>query len=205
MALASACAAVLADSAALKATVEELLLPLELILKLRDLSLLSFHQLLEAAFKLLFELGLLFLGTCFPLFFLLFEVVNLLLQHLNVQLQLLLNFDMVANLRFVVLQLLLVLLGRQVEGVEGAGELTCCPIVDIEATWSMLVLARARILLLLKSELHEIFELGLDVGEDGQTRQVAQSRALISQFLWLNHVDLSHTNITHNHHGTSQA
>ena len=110
MALTGAGAAVLTNPAALEAAVEEFLLTLELVLQLCDLGLLGLHQFLEAAFKLLFELGFFFLRSGFPVFLLLLEVINLFLEHLNMQLKLLLNFDVVAYLCFVVLKLLLVLL-----------------------------------------------------------------------------------------------
>ena len=168
MPLAGVGAAVLADAAPLEAPIEELLLSLELVLQLGDLQLLRLHQLLEAAFKLLFELGLFFLRPNFPVLLLLLEVVDLLLEHLNVQLELLLDLDVVSHLRLVVLQLLLVLLGRQVEGVEGAGELARGSVVHIEAPRSVLVLVGPLVLLLLQSELHQVFKLGLDVRQDGQ-------------------------------------
>lgn len=64
-------------------------------------------------FEFLLQGRLLLDGLGLPLFLLLLQVVDLLLQHLYVQLQLLLDLDMVSNLSFVVLQLRLILLRRQ--------------------------------------------------------------------------------------------
>ena len=64
-------------------------------------------------FEFLLQGCLLLDALGFPLFLLLLQVVDLLLQHLYVQLQLLLDLDMVSNLSFVVLQLRLILLRRQ--------------------------------------------------------------------------------------------
>ena len=64
-------------------------------------------------FEFLLQGRLLLDALGFPLFLLLLQVVDLLLQHLYVQLQLLLDLDMVSNLSFVVLQLRLILLRRQ--------------------------------------------------------------------------------------------
>lgn len=71
---------------------------------------LGVERLLEEAFELLFELRLLFLSARLPLLLLLFKVVNLLLKHLNVQLELLLDLDVVTDLCLIVLKLLLILL-----------------------------------------------------------------------------------------------
>jgi len=190
VALARTRAAVLADAAPLEAPIEELLLPLELVLQFSYLGLLYLHQFLEATFELLLKLCLFLLISCLPVFFLLLEVVDLLLEHLDVQLQLLLDFDVVTHLRLVVLELLLVLLGWEVEGVEGAGELARRPVVHVEAPWAVLVLPASCVFLLLQSELHEVLKLGLNIGENGETGQVAQARALVSQLLRLNHIDL---------------
>ena len=101
--------------------------------------------------------GSLFLDRlCFPLFLLLLEIVDLLLEHLDVQLQLLLHLDVVTHLRLIVLQLLLVLLRWQVQRVERGGELARGPIVHVEAARSV-VPASARIrciFLLFEPELH---------------------------------------------------
>ena len=69
-------------------------------------------------FEFLLE-GRLFLDALgFPLLLLLLQIVDLLLQHLDVQLKLLLDLDMVSNLGFVVLELGLVLLRWQLDRVE---------------------------------------------------------------------------------------
>ena len=54
--------------------------------------------------------------------FLFVEVLDLLVQHFDVQLKLLLHLDVVANISLVLLQLLLVLLGRQINRLEGRRE-----------------------------------------------------------------------------------
>lgn len=75
---------ILSDAAAFNAPVVQLLLSLELLLKLGNIRLLSVERLLEAGFEFLFELRPLFLSSGLPFPFLLLEIVNLLLQHLNV-------------------------------------------------------------------------------------------------------------------------
>ena len=101
----------MADPTSFEASIEELLLSFELIVRLRNFQLLLLHKLLETVFEFLLE-GCLLLDTLrFPLFLLLLQIVDLLLQHLDMQLELLLNLDMVSNLSFVVLELRLVLLG----------------------------------------------------------------------------------------------
>lgn len=132
---------------------------------------LGVERLLEEAFELLFELRLLFLSARLPLLLLLFKVVNLLLKHLNVQLELLLDLDVVTDLCLIVLKLLLILLRGQVKRLERAGKVTCGSIVHIETTWSQMLggLIRTGFLLLLESELHKVIELCLNVGEDSET------------------------------------
>ena len=101
----------MADPTSFEASIEELLLSFELIVRLRNFQLLLLHKLLETVFEFLLE-GCLLLDTLrFPFFLLLLQIVDLLLQHLDMQLELLLNLDMVSNLSFVVLELRLVLLG----------------------------------------------------------------------------------------------
>lgn len=97
---------------------------------------------------------------------------------------------MVANLGLVVLQLRLVLLGGQVQRVEGRCELTRRPVVIIHVKAILFILARPSVFLLFEPELHQVFKFGLDVGENGETGQVPESRAFVSQLLRLNHVDL---------------
>ena len=74
----------LADTAPLETSIEELLLPFERVLDLAQLKLLLLHQLLETVLEFLFELGLFLQWLGFPVFLFLFQVVNLLLEHLNV-------------------------------------------------------------------------------------------------------------------------
>lgn len=117
----------------------------------------------EFLLELLFLLGALGL----PFFFLFFQVVDFLLQHLDVQFQLLLDFDMVTNFGLIVLQLSFVLFGWEVDGVESGGELRGGSVVE-----SILgrLLTVTTVLFFLKPELHEVVELGLDVCEDGECR-----------------------------------
>lgn len=46
------------------------------------------------------------------------------------------------------------------------------------------------IFLFFKPELHEVVELSLDVGQDGQTGQVSQTTPLVSQLRRFNNFDL---------------
>lgn len=184
---------ILADAASFKAAVKQFLLTLQLIVCLGDFQLLLLHQLLETVFEFLFECSFLFVTLGFPLLFVLLKVVDLLLEDLDVQLELLLNFDVVPHLRLVLLQLRLVLFGRQVDRVERRSELARR---IVEATCRAIVMpvvasARVRLLVFFKPTLHDVLELSLDVAQNGQTGQVAQPASLISQLLRLNHVDLS--------------
>ena len=62
---------------------------------------------------------------------LLFVVIDFLLQHFDVKLKLLLNFDVVAHFCLVCLQLRFVLFGREVDRLEGRREVTGCGIIQI--------------------------------------------------------------------------
>ena len=166
----------MADPTSFEASIEELLLAFKLIICLRNLQLLLLHKLLETVFELLLE-GCLLLDTLrFPLFLLLLQVVDLLLKHLDVQLELLLNLDMVSNLSLVVLELRLVLLGWQLYRVERGSELASSIVEPIKATTVMTIVPTAGVRLvfiLFKPALHDILELGLDVAKNGQTGQIA--------------------------------
>ena len=161
---------ILADSTSFEASIEEFLLAFKLIICFRNLQLLLLHKLLETVFEFLLE-GCLLLDTLrFPLFLLLFQVVYLLLQHLDVQLELLLNLDMVSNLSLVVLKLRLVLLGWQLYRVERGSELASSIVEPIKATTVMTIVPTAGVRLvfiLFKPALHDILELGLDVAKNG--------------------------------------
>ena len=121
--------------------------------------------------------GCLLLDTLrFPFFLLLLQIVDLLLQHLDMQLELLLNLDMVSNLSFVVLELRLVLLGRQLYRVERGSELASSIVEPIKATTVMTIVPTAGVRLvfiLFKPALHDVLKLGLDVAKNGKTCQVA--------------------------------
>ena len=95
---------------------------LELLIDSGDLTLL----LVKDAFQLLLELPLIIfklLGKLLSdLLLLLVELLDLLVEHFDMELQLLLNLDMVSYLGLILLKLLLVLLGRQVYGFECGGE-----------------------------------------------------------------------------------
>ena len=69
----------LAHTTALEATIEKLLLPLELLVQFIDFCLLLLDQFLETVFELTFEIVFLFRSLGFPLLFLLLEIVDLLL------------------------------------------------------------------------------------------------------------------------------
>jgi len=125
---------VLADTTPVETTIKELLLPFKLLLHFNELALLCFHLLLELKFEFLFE-GSFILGTlCLPFLFFFLKVVNLFLKHLNVKLELLFDLDMVSHFGLIVLELLLILLGRQIKRVECRSEFRCGPIVHIKAS-----------------------------------------------------------------------
>ena len=160
------------DATALKAAVEELLLLLELLLKTSDLSLLLFHQLLETQLKLFLVAGFVFGSLDLPLLLFFLKVVYLLLEHLDVQFKLLLDLDVIPDFGLVLLQLCLVLLGRQVNRVERRCEFghgTHAHVKMPVFTPLTIVSRRSVLLLLFKPELHEVLKLGLDVGKYGET------------------------------------
>ena len=155
----------LADTAPLETSIEELLLPFEWVLHFTQLELLLLHQLLETVLEFLFELSLFLQWLGFPVFLFLFQVVNLLLKHLNMQLELLLHLDVVTQIRLIILQLRLVLFRGQVQRVEGRSEVTCSPIVIIKAPVAVwLVLSRPWVFLFLQPVLHKVIKFGLYVG-----------------------------------------
>ena len=167
---------ILADSTSFKASIEELLLAFKLLICLRNLQLLLLHKLLETVLEFLFE-GCLFLDAFrFPLFLLLLQIVDLLLKHFDVQLELLLNLDMVSNFSFIVLELRLVLLRWQLQRVERRSELASRIVEPIKATTEMTIVPSAwvrLVFILFKPALHDILEFGLDVAKNGQTGQIA--------------------------------
>ena len=114
---------------------------------------------------------------------------------------------MISNFGLIVLQLLLILLRRQIQRVECRCKLTRRPIIHIETpmAYSMPVPTRSCLLLFFKPELHKVLKLGLDVGNDGEAGQVTQAAPLISQLLWLDHINLSSTNKTSRHKNQSEA
>ena len=79
------------------------MLAFELVIYLRNLQLLLLHKLLETVFEFLLKGCFFFLSLGLPLLLFFFQVVDLLLEHLDVQFELLLDFDMVTDLGFVVL------------------------------------------------------------------------------------------------------
>lgn len=66
-----------------------------------------------------------------PLSLLLFKIINLLLKNLDVQLELLFNFNVVSDLSLVNLQLSFVLLWREVQRLERGGEVRCRTTVQV--------------------------------------------------------------------------
>ena len=90
------------------------------------------------------------------------------------ELQLLFDFNVVSDFSLVVLQLSLILFRREVKRVECGGELGSRSIVYIEAAGTVMFVTTDRcVLFLLKPDLHDVFKLGLDVGQDVHARQVA--------------------------------
>ena len=174
------------------------MLLLELILKTRDLSLLLLHQLLETQLELFLVAGFVFGGLDLPLFLFFLKVVYLLLEHLDVQFELLLDLDVISDFGLVLLELCLVLLGRQIDRVERRCELRDGTHAHVKMpvfTPLSIVSRRSVLLLLFKPELHKVLKLGLDICQDSQTRQIPQSAALICPLLWLNHVNLLLTQV----------
>ena len=85
-----------------------------LLLHLNQLALFGFDQLLEVYLQLLLQFSQLSGMQRLYLGFLLLQIVDLFLLHLDMQFQLLLYFDMVSHFSFVLAELLLVFLRRQI-------------------------------------------------------------------------------------------
>ena len=94
---------------------------------------------------------------------LLIELFNFFIENLDVQFELLLHLDVVTHLCLVVLQLLLVLLGRQIQRVERRRELTRRPVVQVQSA-VLLVFAGPSFLLLLEPEPDRELQAPADVG-----------------------------------------
>ena len=77
---------ILADARPLEATIEQLLLAFELLVQFVDFSLLLLDQFLETVLQLPFLVVLFLRQFGVPLFLLLFKIINLFLQHFNVEL-----------------------------------------------------------------------------------------------------------------------
>lgn len=100
--------------------------------------------------------------------FCLFKLVNLLLQHFDVQLQLLLHFDVVPNFSLILLQLLFIFFGRFLNTLESRGELRRCgsPIPRHTSQHRVCAIS-ASLLLLIQLHLHENLNARPDVLQDG--------------------------------------
>jgi len=77
-----------------------------------DLTLLLIQNALELELQFLFRLASFLVHRILELFFLLLEFFNSLIQHLDMQFQLLFYFDMVSYFCFILLELLLILFWR---------------------------------------------------------------------------------------------
>jgi hypothetical protein len=86
------------------------------------LLLLEVNEAFHFFLKFLFCIFKLFGQSVLEIFLFLFKLFDPLVEHLNVQLELLLNLDMVSDFGLILLQLLLVLFGRQVNRLEGRGK-----------------------------------------------------------------------------------
>ena len=138
---------------------------------------------------LLSELGIEFL-------FLLFEVVDLFLQDLNVEFKLLLSSDVVADVRLILLQLLFVFFRRQVQTLECGCELGSRSIILAysEAT-EVLFSVSLRRLVFFALHLHEDLYLLSDVVQNRQAVVFAKAVLLDRQLLGFIQIDLTRKDI----------
>jgi hypothetical protein len=86
---------------------------LQLSINASDLTLLLIEDVGELLFQLALSLLLILEHLLLQLLFLFVDVLDLLIKHLNVQLKLLLYLDVVTHVSLILLQLLLVLLWRE--------------------------------------------------------------------------------------------
>ena len=116
------------------------------------------------------------------------QIVNFLLQHFDVQLQLLLHLDVVADFALVLLQLQLVLLRRQVQRLEGRRKLRGRAVISLAEALQLGLLDS--VLIVIQFHLHEDFYTGADVVQHRQAVQLGQAFALLRKLILLKHVDL---------------
>jgi len=95
-----------------------------------NLTLLLVQDALELELQLLLGVASVLEERDLELLFLLLELLNTLVEHLDVQFQLLLDFDMVSHFCFVLLELLLVLFWRQVDRLESRRKTSLVKISD---------------------------------------------------------------------------
>lgn len=75
--------------------------------------------------------------------------------------------------------------------MECRSEVRCSSVFHTKAPMATTTLAHNMgVLFFFLPELHYVVELGLDVSEDGQTGQVAQTASLVGQVLLFKHINL---------------
>ena len=122
--------ALIRSSTMVKAFIGQFLLQsLNLFLKFLNLHRFRLYHLLVCGLELLLKYRLFLCHFNVELFFLLFEVINFLLQHLDVKFELLFDLDVLSDFGLIVLEFLLVFLWRQVNGLERGREFRCCSII----------------------------------------------------------------------------
>lgn len=115
--------------------------------------------------KLLFKSTFVLLEFTLKLFlillFLSLEVIDLFLEHLNVQFQLLFHFDVISDFTFVLLQLLFVFFGRQIQTLERRGKFASCAVVPAvgaaEASRLSCLIVSILVFVIFKFHLHQDF------------------------------------------------
>ena len=96
--------------------------------ELFKLDLFGFHYFF-VAHQLLIMFQFFLLEFWIKFFLILLELVNFFLKNFDMQFKLLLNFDVITDFSFVLLELLLVFLRRQIDWLEGRSEFRSCSVI----------------------------------------------------------------------------
>ena len=141
---------------------------------------------------------------------LLLHLFDLVLQDFNVQFKLLFDLDVVADLKFILLKLLLILFGWKIQRLKGRRErrephrvLALQLLVQkntggsvTRLLFKLLTLTAAVLcnLLLFKLHLHEDFNGCSDVVQDSQAVEFQESVSLLAELVFIEIIDLNYIN-----------
>ena len=106
------------------------------------------------------------------------------------QFQLLLNLDVISDLSFILLQLLLILLGRHLQTLVRRGELgRCATSIPRHPAQHSVGAVPSMLLFLVQFHLHENLDAGSDVFQNGDGVKPGKAFPLVFELVLFKHVD----------------